>query len=816
MLLLSAATCTGSAQDDGTTTILDLIGENGNFTIISGFFNNSSLNTTLAGEEPYTVFVPTDAAFENVSKTTLEGLKEDPDALEKVLLYHVTNGTLMAEDLVNVSNVTTLQGSDLPVNANEEGVFVGDAQVIVPDINASNGVVHAIDAVLIPPEEKEQNLTVLYNDTVNLTERNVVFRPDTVNNYTIDNLTDFGALYATGLNFNAALAQNMTGNVTNMTNVSFVLKSMEGVENNNTTGERWFIYINGEPAEENLGLNPVSAGDKLSFWYTTEDGGEASATYVANITIAVDEGMGPEPEQNFTVLYNDTVNLAEGNFTFMPANATQPYTIGNLTDFGALYATGLDLNVSLMQNMADGNATENMTDGNMTGNVTENMTENMTNVSFVLEGIEGIENNNTTGEMWFLCINGEPAEADFGMNPVSAGDNLSFWYTTEEGGEAAIENATYVVNITVSEMMARETIIQAAQNQTGLTTFVNATKAANLTQALNETGPFTVFVPSNEAFDQLPAQTRDQLMNNTTLLRKVLSYHVARGKYTREQLASMNAVDNIQGDTLDIKMVGDNITIQNATVTQLIIVNNGVICIIDKVLIPPEIGIPSDGNQTDGNQTDGNQTDGNQTDGNQTDGNQTDGNQTDGNQTDGNQTDGNQTEDLGGDWYFFSIPFEANNTSVDYLLSDVNYSSLIYYNASTKLFEDVSNIEPLKGYWINIPNGTEFNAEEQFASVEKKLVTVPPSLQAYPGWNALGSPVNETVSAQTAFASINDTYAKVVGPWVPGNNTTGYHQYVGYNSLNKTLEEDQLGADEFEVEPYRGYWVFVKEESLYA
>jgi len=794
-------------------TILDLIGENENFTIISGFFNNSSLNTTLAGEEPYTVFVPTDAAFENVSKSTLEALKEDPAALEQVLLYHITNGTLMAEDLANVSSVITLQGSDLPVNATEEGIFVGNAQVIVPDINASNGVVHAIDAVLIPPEEEGQNLTVLYNDTVNLTEGNVVFRPDTVKNYTISNLTDFGALYATGLNFNAALAQNMTGDVANMTNVSFVLTNLKGVENNNVTGERWFIYINGEPAEENLGLNPVSDGDKLSFWYTTEDAGEAAienATYVANITIAVEEGMEPEPEiepepeQNLTVLYNDTVNLAEGNFTFMPENATRTYTIGNFTDFGALYATGLDLKVSLMQNMTEEDMAENETEDMaeneteampenetedmaeneteaMPENETEGTTDNMTNVSFVLEGIEGIENNNTTGEMWYLYINGEPAESDFGMNPVSDGDKLSFWYTTEDAGKALIENATYVVNITVSEMMARETIIEAAQNQTRLTTFVNATETANLTETLSGTGPYTVFIPSNEAFNELPEETRNQLMNNTALLRDVLSYHVLSGKYTREQLASMNTVDNIQGNALQINMVGDNLTIQNATITQIIIVNNGVICVIDKVLIPPDSWLPSEGDQTDGN-----------------------------------QTDGNQTENLAGDWHFFSIPFEANNTSVDYLLSDVNYSSLIYYNASTKLFEDVSNIEPLKGYWINVPNGTEFNAEEQFASVEKKLVTVPPSLQTYPGWNALGSSVNETVSAQTAFASINNSYTKVVGPWVPDNNTTGYYQYVGYNDLNGTLGENQLGADEFEVEPYKGYWVFVKEESLYA
>jgi uncharacterized surface protein with fasciclin (FAS1) repeats len=438
----------------------------------------------------------------------------------------------------------------------------------------------------------------------------------------------------------------------------------------------------------------------------------------------------------------------------------------------------------------------------MTGNATGNMTA----VPFTVQSIEDIRNNNTTGEEWFLYINGEPAEEDFGRNNVSTGDKLSFWYTTEEGGEAAIENASYVANITVAELRARANIIPAAQNQTKLTVFTNAVQAANLTQTLNGTGPYTVCIPTNEAFNKLPEETRNQLMNNTTLLNQVLSYHVVSGRYTYEQLIRMNNVTNIQGNVLQINTIGNNITIQNVNVTQIIVVNNGVICIIDEVLIPPGSEIPTD------NQTDGDQTNGNQTDGNQTDGNQTDGNQTDGNQTDGNQTDGNLT----GDWYFFSIPFEANNTSVDYLLSDVNYTSLIYYNASIKIFEDVSDIEPLKGYWINVPNGTEFNAAEQFASVEKKQITAPPSLQVYPGWNALGSPVNETVPAEAAFIALNNSYAKIVGPWVPGNNTTGYYQYVGYNGLNGTIGENQLGADEFEVEPYEGYWVFIRQENLYA
>ncbi len=239
--------------------------------------NATNLTDTLKGEGPFTVFAPTDKAFAALPNGTLKTLLNDTEALKKILLYHVAGEKLTAEDVANMTSITTLQGSELPVNVTEEGVFVGDAKIIVQDLNASNGVIHAIDAVLIPPEPApEQNLTVLYNDTVSLNEGNVKFRQNVTRNYKVDNLTDFGALYATGLDFNASLMQNMT----NMTNVSFVLRSIEGIGNNNTTGEKWFVYINGVPAEENFGMNKVNDGDKLSFWYTIEEGGKAAIKIV--------------------------------------------------------------------------------------------------------------------------------------------------------------------------------------------------------------------------------------------------------------------------------------------------------------------------------------------------------------------------------------------------------------------------------------------------------------------------------------------------------------------------------------------------------
>lgn len=185
-------------------------------------------------------------------------------------------------------------------------------------------------------------------------------------------------------NMSVNVTESMTGNMTgNMSNVPFMLQSIEGVRNNDTTGERWFTYINGSQANEDFGLNNVSNGTNLSFWYTNSTDGRAAienASYVANVTVSiippagnqtsnqtngnqtggnqtdVNQTGGNQIGQNLTVLYNNTVNLTQGNFTFMPENLTQAYQVNNLTDLGALNATGLAFNASLMENM-----TENMT-----------------------------------------------------------------------------------------------------------------------------------------------------------------------------------------------------------------------------------------------------------------------------------------------------------------------------------------------------------------------------------------------------------------------------------------------------------------------
>ena len=112
----------------------------------------AELVETLQGEGPFTVFAPTDEAFAAVGQDTLDTLlgPEGKDQLTDVLTYHVVSGELTAADLEDGQELTTVQGATLPVSVDGDQVRVGDATLAMADVEASNGVVHVIDAVLLP------------------------------------------------------------------------------------------------------------------------------------------------------------------------------------------------------------------------------------------------------------------------------------------------------------------------------------------------------------------------------------------------------------------------------------------------------------------------------------------------------------------------------------------------------------------------------------------------------------------------------------------------------------------------------------------
>ena len=160
---LVLAAC-GSSSDEATPAaspspsmvlkdIVDTAVEAGDFTTLVSAVTAAELVDTLKGEGPYTVFAPTDAAFAAVPKETLDALLADPKgALTDVLTYHVASGKVMASDLSDGMMIDTVNGAQLEVKINADGtVMIGDATVTTADIETSNGVIHVIDTVLVPP-----------------------------------------------------------------------------------------------------------------------------------------------------------------------------------------------------------------------------------------------------------------------------------------------------------------------------------------------------------------------------------------------------------------------------------------------------------------------------------------------------------------------------------------------------------------------------------------------------------------------------------------------------------------------------------------
>ncbi len=124
----------------------------GQFTTLLAAAEAAGLVETLKGEGPFTVFAPTDEAFAALPAGTVDGLLADPAALRQVLLYHVVSGEVLAADVVGLDSATTVQGSDIEIAVSGGTVTLnGNVAVTATDVMASNGVIHVIDGVLLPP-----------------------------------------------------------------------------------------------------------------------------------------------------------------------------------------------------------------------------------------------------------------------------------------------------------------------------------------------------------------------------------------------------------------------------------------------------------------------------------------------------------------------------------------------------------------------------------------------------------------------------------------------------------------------------------------
>ncbi len=151
ILALGFAAFAGTALQAQEKDIVDTAVAAGSFNTLVAAVKAAGLVDTLKGAGPFTVFAPTDDAFAKLPAGTVDALLKDPAKLKDILLYHVVSGKVMAADVVKMKSAKTVEGKNVRIKVEGSTVMLNNAKVVKTDIVCSNGVIHVIDTVIMPP-----------------------------------------------------------------------------------------------------------------------------------------------------------------------------------------------------------------------------------------------------------------------------------------------------------------------------------------------------------------------------------------------------------------------------------------------------------------------------------------------------------------------------------------------------------------------------------------------------------------------------------------------------------------------------------------
>ena len=567
---LGLASCENDDEDNETpqtneVTIVDVASSDDTYSTLVAALQKADLASTLQGDGPFTVFAPTNEAFNNLLQELGASSLDDltADQLEPILLYHVVSGKVMSTDLANgyVKSLSPGPGNtqaDILMNIDNGVSLNSSSSVTAADIEADNGVIHQIDEVLLPPTvvdiaSNNSNFSTLVDAVVkaDLAETLAGDGPFTIfaptNQAFQDLLNELGASSLDDLSKEDLLP------ILNYHVVSGNVLSSDLSSGNVTT-------IGGKDIAVDVG-NSVTINGSSNVTAVDIQG-------TNGVIHVIDEVLLPEDapknivetamaDEQFSTLVDalskaDLVGALEGDGPFTVFAPTNQAFQNLLSDLGASSLDDVPVNQLesiLLYHVVSGKV---MSGDLSTGYVsTLSAGPNETNTSLLAEVDGGVTLN--------------------GSSTVTAAD---------------VEATNGVIHV-IDEVLLPPNVVDIAINNSSFSILVDAVVKAELVETLSGDGPFTIFAPTNAAFEELFTQLGVSGISDLTKddLTPILQYHVVSGNVRSGDLSS-GTVSTLNGDiTVD---VGDDVTINSdATVTLTDVQGtNGVVHVIDKVLVP--------------------------------------------------------------------------------------------------------------------------------------------------------------------------------------------------------------------------------------
>ncbi|KKE81835.1 hypothetical protein N481_24660 [Pseudoalteromonas luteoviolacea S4047-1] len=541
-------------QHQPETSVYDAAKAAGSFTTLVAALDATGLNATLDDtNNKFTVFAPTDAAFEILGTDTINGLLADTDTLTKILTYHVLNAEVNAETAISLAGQTTatVNGAKIALSLSGDNLLINTATVTQTDIKTDNGIIHVIDAVLTPPTDatSTQNIaevaTAAGNFTTLLTAVETAGLTSALTGsdpLTVFAPTDaaFAALGTKTINTLLAnpevlgdiLKQHIvTGNVDAITAMSLNGKSATTLLNNQQT----------------VTIDTASNMLKFAGVTVTQTDIAASngvihvldAVVVGDVTVPDSLGLIPEVA-TAAGSFNTLVNLLGATeLDQVLSDPTVKFTVFAPTDaaFSALGQETLD---------ALGANTELLKDI-----LLYHVVLGQSVMSDAASAIASSESNMVT-------------MANSDMAALSTVDSKLFIddavirTANVQADNGVIHVLDKVIMPPADKVESEKTIAEVAADNDDLSTLVTALTTANLVETLsNKEATFTVFAPTNRAFQKIPADTLNALLADNTGLTQVLTQHVLGLEASALTALKLNGkkVDTLASNMLDIRVV---------------------------------------------------------------------------------------------------------------------------------------------------------------------------------------------------------------------------------------------------------------------
>jgi transforming growth factor-beta-induced protein len=565
----------------------------GTFKTLAAALTAAGLIETLKGKGPFTVFAPTDDAFAKLPAGTVENLlkPENKDQLVAVLTYHVVAGSVKAADVVKLTSAKTVNGADVKITVSGSSVKVNDANVVTTDIEASNGIIHVIDAVILPPAAPTPILptTGAYNQATSdivdtavaagsfktlaaaLTAAGLIETLKGKGPFTVFAPTDdaFAKLPA-GTVENLLKPENKSQLVGILT-YHVVAGSVKAADVVKLTSAK---TVNGADVKITVSGSSVKVNDANVV--TTDI--EASNGIIHVIDAVILPPAAPTPILPTTGAYNqaalDIVDtaIAAGNFKTLAAALTAAGLVrtlkgrGPFTVFAPTDEAFAKLPAGTVENLLK----------------PENKKQLIAVLTYHVTAGKRLDSATIAKHSGVGTVQGASLKVTAKDGKVMLNDATVV--------AADIKTKNGVIHAIDTVLLPPGDIIEVASAAGSFKTLAAALNAAGLTETL-KSGTWTVFAPTDEAFAKLPAGTVENLLKpeNKKQLIAVLTYHVVRGARLDSNTVSKHSnVRTLQGKRIRIVRDSEGIKLNGATsfVATDVQASNGTIHVIDSVLLP--------------------------------------------------------------------------------------------------------------------------------------------------------------------------------------------------------------------------------------